>query len=357
MRKKKAIVIGATGAAGQNVVESLVNHPWFELSALAASSRSAGMTYQKAIEGAVFFENTPNEEALGIKVLDVDKVLPEDYDLAFSALPSDVAKKMEPKFAEKIPVISTASAYRYEPDVPIFLPDVNPKHAKLLKMQRETRGWEGFICPGPNCTTVGLVVSLKPLMDRFGVRAIHVVSEQSLSGAGEKGLRSDSPYRLSVEGNVLPFIDGEEGKVERETNKILGKLSADGLKGAGIIIGATCTRVDVKIVHTEAVYVDTKKPCNAEEAKKVMEEYVSEAQRLDLPSMPEKTIRVFDDPEMPQPKLHRQYGGDVTLVGRIRKDPVFKNGLAYVVTSDNLDKGAGGGAVQSAEYLRAKRYF
>jgi aspartate-semialdehyde dehydrogenase len=358
MRKKSVIVIGATGAAGQNVVESLVGHPWFEVKALAASSKSAGMTYGKAIEGAVFFEEAPPEEVLGMKVLDVEKAQPKDYDLAFSALPSEVAKKMEAKFAEHIPVVSTASAYRYEPDVPIFLPDINPKHAKLLKMQREKRGWKGFICPGPNCTTVGLVVSLKPLVDAFGVRAVHVVSEQSLSGAGEKGLREDSPYRQSVTRNVIPFIDGEEGKVESETNKILGKLSSDGgVKGAGIVIGATCTRVDVQRAHTEAVYVDTKKPCSAEEAKKAMEEYVSDAQRLNLPSMPTKTIKVFDEPDMPQPKLAKQFGGDVTLVGRLRKDPVFRNGLAYVVISDNLDKGAGGGAVQSAEYLRAKRYF
>ncbi len=357
MRKKSAIVIGATGAAGQNVVESLANHPWFDLVAVAASNRSAGMTYEKAIEGASFFEKTPSDKVLGMKVLDVDKAFPGDYDIAFSALPSEVAQVQEQRYAQKIPVISTASAYRYEPDVPIFLPDVNPKHAKLLKLQKNKRGWEGFICPGPNCTTVGLVVSLKPLIDSFGVRAIHVVSEQSLSGAGEKGLRIDSPYRESATRNVLPYIDGEESKVEKETNKILGKLSGNGVKSAGIVVGATCTRVDVQTVHTEAVYVDTKKPCSAEEAKKVMEEYMSEAQKLNLPSMPEKTIKVFDEPEMPQPKLHRKYGGDVTLVGRLRKDPVFKNGLAYIVTSDNLDKGAGGGAVQSAEYLRAKRYF
>jgi aspartate-semialdehyde dehydrogenase len=357
MMKQRAIVIGATGAAGQNIVESLANHPWFELVALAASSRSAGLTYAEAIEGARFFEKTPSEEVLAMKVLDVEKASPRDYDLAFSALPSDVAKAMEPRFAEHIPVISTASAYRYEPDVPIMIPDVNPKHAKLLKVQKERRGWNGFICPGPNCTTVGLTVSLKPIMDAYGVRAVHVVSEQALSGAGEKGLRLDSPYRKSVEMNVLPYIDGEEEKVEKETNKILGRLSAGGVKGAGIVVGATCTRVHVQTVHTEAVYVDTKKPCSADEAKEAMRSYVSEPQRMKLPSAPEKPIVVFDEPEMPQPKLHRQYGGDVTLVGRLRKDPVFRNGLAYVVTSDNLDKGAGGGAVQTAEYLRAKRYF
>jgi aspartate-semialdehyde dehydrogenase len=326
MRKQKAIVIGATGAAGQNIVESLVNHPWFELAGLAASSKSAFFAYSKAIEGAIFFEKMPSEEILAMNVLNVEKTSPTDYDLAFSALPSDVAKVMEPRFAEHVPVISTASAYRYEPDVPIIIPDVNPRHAKLLGIQQERRGWEGFICPGPNCTTVGLTMSLKPLIDLYGVRAVHVVSEQALSGAGEKGLCLDSPYRKSVEMNVLPYIDGEEVKVEKETNKILGKLTPSGIKSAGIIIGATCTRVQVQTVHTEAVYVDTKKPCSLDEAKNAMREYVSEPQKLKLPSAPKKPIIVFDESEMPQSKLHRQYGGDVTLVGRLRRDPVFKNG-------------------------------
>lgn len=357
MKKMNIIILGATGAAGQNIVESLIDHPWFKPIALAASSRSAGMRYAEAIEGATFFEKTPNDDILGMKVDNVEKVSAKDYDVVFSALPSEVAKTIEPKYAKHIPVISTASAYRYEPDVPIMIPDVNPSHVKLLKIQQERRGWEGFICPGPNCTTVGLAVSLKPLMDAFGVHSVHVVSEQSLSGAGEKGLRLDSPYRKSIEMNVLPYIDGEEEKVGKETNKILGKLSKTGVKDAGISIGVTCTRVYVQTVHTEAVFVNTRKTCQVEDARETLREYVSEPQKLRLPSAPEKPIIVFDEPDMPQPKLHRKYGGDVTLIGRLRRDPVFRNGLAYVVTSDNLDKGAGGGAVLTAEYLKVKKYF
>jgi aspartate-semialdehyde dehydrogenase len=357
MKKMNVIILGATGAAGQNVVESLADHPWFKTIALAASSRSAGMTYKDAIEGATFFEKTPNDDILEMKVADVEKVSEKDYDLAFSALPSDVAKIIEPKFAKHTPVISTASAYRYEPDVPVIIPDVNPKHAKLLKIQQERRGWEGFICPGPNCTTIGLTVSLKPILHAYGVRSVHVVSEQSLSGAGEKGLRLDSPYRKSAEMNVIPYIDGEEEKVVKETNKILGRLEKAGIKEAGITIGVTCTRVYVQTVHTEAVFVNTRKTSKVEDVKETLRKYVSEPQKLKLPSAPEKPIIVFDEPDMPQPKLHRKYGGEVTLVGRLREDPVFKNGLAYVVTSDNLDKGAGGGAVLTAEYLIVKKYF
>lgn len=357
VKKLNAIVLGATGAAGQNIVESIVNHPWFKIDAVAASSKSAGKKYHEAIRDATFLENIPKREIMEMKILDVEKESGKDYDVAFSALPSDVAKKIEEKFAKHIPVFSTASAYRYEPDVPVLLPDVNPKHAKLISIQREKRGWEGFICPGPNCTVVGLVTSLKPVIDKFGVKSVHMVSSQSLSGAGEKGLRSDSIYRKSVEMNVLPYIEGEEEKVVKETNKILGKFYKGSIKPAEIMLGVTCTRVYVDRVHFESVYVDTKKMCSVEDIKNGMLAYLSEPQKLKLPSAPEKPIIVLDDPNLPQPKLHRRYGGQVTLVGRLRKDSVFKNGISYVVTSDNLDKGAGGGVVLAAEYLKKKHYF
>jgi aspartate-semialdehyde dehydrogenase len=357
VRKIDAIVLGATGAAGQNIVESLQNHSWFKLVALGASSRSAGKTYKDAIKDAIFFERTPSEEILNMKVLDINKENPEDYQISFSALPSEVAKTVEGRYAKKIPVFSTASAYRYEDDVPILIPDVNPKHAKIVKKQKDQRGWDGFVCPGPNCTVVGLVTSLKPIMDRYGVKSVHMVSSQSLSGAGEKGLRLDSEYRKSVEMNVLPYIDGEEEKVIFETVKILGKVKKHVIEPAEIKIGVTCTRVYVDRVHFESVFVETKKECDLNEVKETLSNYVSEPQKLQLPSAPQKPIIVFDDNSLPQPKLHHDYGGQVTLVGRLRKDPVFKKGLSYVVTSDNLDKGAGGGAVLSAEYLKKRHYF
>jgi aspartate-semialdehyde dehydrogenase len=224
MTKQRACILGATGAAGQNIVESLAGHPWFQIDALAASSRSAGKRYGDAIEGAIFFEKTPEDKVLDMTVLNVEEIDPRDYDLAFSALPSGVAKGFEAKFAEHIPVFSTASAYRYEDDVPVLIPDVNPDHIALIDTQRRNRGWKGYIVPGPNCTTVGLVATLKPIMDAFGVKKVRMISMQSLSGAGEKGLRADSPYRAKVEMNVYPYIEGEEEKVVLETNKILGSI-------------------------------------------------------------------------------------------------------------------------------------
>ena len=357
MKKLKTCVLGATGAAGQNIVESLIGHPWFEITCLAASERSEGKSYRDAVDGAVFFEKTPGDDVMGMILENTEKVNPRDYDIAFSALPSSVAKDVEARFAEYIPVFSTASAYRYEDDVPVLVPEVNPGHVKLVDAQRANRGWRGFVVPGPNCTTVGLVVSLKPILDAFGVKTVRMVSMQSLSGAGERGLRADSPYRKKVEMNVYPWIEGEEEKVVKETNKLLGRLVDGRVVEAGIDVHATCTRVYVDRVHTEVVDVVTERPATLEGVRAALEGFKSEPQKLDLPTNAAKPILVLDDVDMPQPRLHREKGFMVTLVGRLQENPVVENGFTYIVTSDNLEKGAGAGAVQNAEFMKVKGYL
>lgn len=351
MNKKKAVIIGATGAAGQNIVEFTAKHPWFEIACLSASERSHNKKYKEATEAAPFFRTMPPEEVMEMKVIGADHVDPRDFDVAFSALPSEIAKIQEAKFAEHIPVISTASAYRYEPDTPVLLPDVNPTHIEMIKQQQENRGWNGYVVPGPNCTTIGLVTTLKPLLDTYGVDIVSMVSMQSLSGAGEKGLRANSEYRINALKNVIPLIEGEEGKVVEETNKILGKMVDGRLVESKINLHATCTRVDVEIVHTEAVHLGLGKSATIDEVRETLNGYKSEAQELKLPSVAEQPIIVLDGDE-PQPKKHGEYPQMVTLVGRLRENPIFKNGVSYVLTSDNLEKGAGGGAVLSAEYLK-----
>jgi len=353
MSKKRAVIIGATGAAGQNIVEFTAKHPWFEIGCLSASERSHMKTYKEATKAAPFFRETPPDEIMEMKVVGADHVDPRDYDVAFSALPSEVAKVQEAKFAEHIPVISTASAYRYEPDTPVLLPDVNPSHTEMIPLQREKRGWNGYVIPGPNCTTVGLVTTLKPLMDAYGVNILSMVSMQSLSGAGEKGLRADSAYRLNAVKNVIPLIEGEEGKVVKETNKILGTMVNGKLIDAEINVHATCTRVDVEIGHTEAVHLGLAKQASIDDVRDKLNGYRSEAQELKLPSAAEQPIIVLED-DMPQPKRHSEYPQMVTLVGRLRENKLWENGVSYVLTSDNLEKGAGGGAVLSAEYLMVK---
>jgi aspartate-semialdehyde dehydrogenase len=353
MNKKKAVIIGATGAAGQNIVEFTAQHPWFEISCLSASERSHNKSYREATEAAPFFRTMPPEEVMEMKVIGADHVDPRDYDVAFSALPSEVAKIQEAKFAKHIPVISTAAAYRYEPDTPVLLPDVNPTHIEMIKQQQENRGWNGYVVPGPNCTTIGLVTSLKPLLDIYGVDVVSMVSMQSLSGAGEKGLRTNSEYRINALKNVIPLIEGEEGKVVKETNKILGKIIDGKLVDSNINLHATCTRIDVEIVHTEAVHLGLGKPASIDKISETLNSYKSEAQKLKLPSVAEQPIIVLDGDE-PQPKKHGKYPKMVTLVGRLRENTLFENGVSYVLTSDNLEKGAGGGAVLSAEYLKVK---
>ena len=300
MNKKKVIIIGATGAAGQNIVEFTAEHPWFEIACLSASERSHNKSYRKATEAAPFFRTMPPEEIMDMKVIGADHVDPRDYDVAFSALPSEIAKVQEAKFAEHIPVISTASAYRYEPDTPVLLPDVNPTHIEMIEEQRDNRGWEGYIVPGPNCTTIGLVSTLKPLLDNYGVDVVSMVSMQSLSGAGEKGLRADSEYRLGALKNVIPLIEGEEGKVIKETNKILGNVVDGKLVESSINIHATCTRVDVEIVHTEAVHLGLGKAASVDDVRETLNGYRSEAQELKLPSVAEQPIIVVEEEDGPQ---------------------------------------------------------
>jgi aspartate-semialdehyde dehydrogenase len=354
MRKKQAVVLGATGAAGQNVVEFIQDHPWFEVKTLAASDRSHGVSYQEAIKGAIFFRSKPSEELLESEVVSVSKIDPMEFDVVFSALPSNIALDIEARFAKYIPVISTASAYRYDSDVPILIPEVNPDHIELIDAQRENREWSGYVVPGPNCTTVGLVMTLKPLLDNYGVNTVSMVSLQSLSGAGEKGLRSDSSYRNTVLNNVLPYIEGEEQKVEEETNKILGTFAGRKIIDASINIHATCTRVMVENVHTIVVHAGLKKTYDLNELKSTLKSFRSEPQEFNLPSAPEKPIIIVEDDYHPQPLKHREYPHMVTVIGRIRENNLFENGLSYVLTSDNLERGAGGGAVLTAEHLLKK---
>jgi aspartate-semialdehyde dehydrogenase len=184
-----------------------------------------------------------------------------------------------------------------------------------------------------------------------------MVSMQSLSGAGERGLRADSPYRKKVEMNVYPWIEGEEEKVVKETNKLLGRLVDGRVVEAGIDVHATCTRVYVDRVHTEVVDVVTERPATLEGVRAALEGFKSEPQELDLPTNAARPILVLDDVDMPQPKLHRSIGYMVTLVGRLQENPVVENGFTYVVTSDNLEKGAGAGAVQNAEFMKVKGYL
>ena len=345
-------ILGATGLAGQQVLAALVQHPWFTVVAVGASENSAGKSLGDALRdpsGASrwFAQGHPDASLLSLPCLTDEQLLAQQLDLVFSAVSKEVAEVWEPRFAERLPVVSTASAFRYEPDVPILIPGINDAHTEALHDQRRNRGWRGFIAPIPNCTTTGLAVSLKPLQDAFGVRTVMMTSLQAVSGAGRQG----GVLALDVIDNVIPFIPGEEEKVERETKKILGHWG----EPAPFAVSCTCTRVNVTDGHLEAVFVGTERPVDAATATAAMERFGVDGLK-GLPSAPERLLQVNPDPFRPQPRRDRDAGDGMTVtVGRVRDEPALK-GVKYVVLSHNTKLGAGKGAVLLAEWLSREGY-
>ena len=357
MKKLRAAVVGATGIAGQQFLAALADHPHFELVKLAASSRSAGKKYRAAVtdpSGRSFWhihEELPAKYA-DLVVEEGSAMTADGLDVVFTAIESDAAREIEPRLAEKVPVISTAAAYRYEADVPIFLPAVNLDHTGLIDVQRKRRGWKGFISPGPNCTTVGLAISLAPLRDAFGVKQVVMTSMQSVSGAG----RAPGVLALDITDNIIPYIPKEEEKVERETKKLLGTFTGEGITDADIAVSCTCTRVPVLEGHTEAVFVGLTKTAGLDEVKAAMREFGADFLALGLHSAPKALITLDDDPFRPQPRFDRDRdGGMTTTVGRLREEPVL-GGVKYVLVSHNTKMGAAKGALLCAEYLATKGY-
>jgi len=352
-RRRRVAVVGATGVAGQQFLVSLADHPWFEVVALAASPRSAGKPYLEAITEPSGQQRWACEEPLpqsfaNQRVVDADRLDVSGVDLVFSAVESDSARALEEKLAPEVPVISTSSAFRYEDDVPIIVPGVNHPHAVLIKRQQRERGWKGFVLPIPNCTTTGLVVALAPLASAFGVRAVVMTSLQALSGAG----RSPGVIALDVLDNVIPFIPKEEEKVQKETAKILGALEGDRIVPLDLPVSATCTRVNVRDGHTEAVTVGLGRAVELAEVADVMGRFGREFVALGLPSSPPELIQVTHDPYRPQPRIDRSiHDGMTTVVGRIRGDAVLENGIRFVLLSHNTKMGAAKGAVLLAEYV------
>lgn len=351
--RRRVAVVGATGVAGQQFLVSLDRHPWFEVVALAASSRSAGKPYREAITDdrghAKWGCEEPLPEVFGEqRVVDAETLDLSQVDLVFSAVESGAARALEARMAPLVPVVSTSSAFRYEHDVPILVPGVNADHAALVKRQQRERGWRGFVAPIPNCTTTGLVSALAPLQRAFGLRAVIMTSMQALSGAG----RSPGVVGLDILDNVIPFIPKEEEKVQTETQKILGRLEGESLRPLELPVSATCTRVNVRDGHTEAVYAGLGRAAGLSEVAEVLRAFGREFTDLGLPSSPPELIQVSEDPFRPQPRIDRRVNdGMTTVVGRLREDAVLPNGIKFVLLSHNTKLGAAKGALLVAEHL------
>lgn len=349
--ERRVAVVGATGVAGQQFLAALDKHPWFRVTSLAASQRSAGRSYGEALldpkTGARrwYCTEEPSPEVFRLPVVDARELDTREVDIVFTAVESDAARELEPRFAEHRPVFSTASAFRYESDVPIAVPGVNLDHLEIAAAQRHKRGWKGFIVPLPNCTTMGLVITLKPLADAFGIRRVVMTSMQGLSGAG----RSPGVPALDVIDNIIPFIVGEEEKVAKETGKILGKIAGDHFEPHRVVVSATCTRANVLEGHTESVHVELERSASEAAVRAALAEFGRDFCARSLPSAPRRMIILHDDPFRPQPRLDRDAeGGMATSVGRLRLDDA---GLRYVLVSHNTKMGAAKGAVLTAEHL------
>ena len=348
MPKIPVAILGATGPVGQRFVTLLGDHPWFEVTTLTGSDRTVGQKYG---EGCRWVLSEPMPDyARDLVVLPTEPGF--DARLAFSALPSDVAKAAEPALAAAgYAVCSNASAYRMAPDVPLIIPEVNPDHTGLIPAQQVGRGWPGFIITNPNCTSTGLTIAFCALHDAFGLRRAFVVSMQALSGAGYPGVAS-----LDILDNVIPYIPGEEEKVESEPCKMLGTLRGDRIEFAPIALSSHTNRVAVSDGHLVCASVEFGQPVGPDTVADCLAAFQAPPVVRGLPSAPGQVIEVRAEPDRPQPRKDRDTGaGMTTVVGRIRPDPLFH--VKFVVLSHNTLHGAAGGALLNGELLAAQGFL
>ncbi len=348
MKKLEVGILGATGMVGQRFVSLLEEHPWFEVKWLAASEKSSGKKYAEACNWRL---RDPMPKA--VRELVVRDCKPGDApQLVFSSLDSTVAGDVEKEFARAgHVVVSNSSNHRMDPDVPLLIPEVNPDHLALVRVQRKQRGWKGMIVTNPNCTAVGLVMSLAPLEKAFGLEKVLVTSLQAVSGAGYPGLPT-----LDILGNVIPFISGEEEKVERETHKLLGKLSDGRVQPGKFAVSAQCNRVLVEDGHTESVSVSLQSKASLEDLLEAWRKFRGLPQERGLPSAPQHPIVVREERDRPQPKFDvNTERGMAAVVGRLRPCPVLQ--FKYATLSHNTIRGAAGAALLNAELLKSEGYL
>lgn len=348
-KKWRAGVLGATGLVGQRLVKLLADHPWFELTEVAASERSSGKNYSEAVrwhlDGAI------PETARGLLVKGLDPRF--DCDFVFSALDSSVAGSAEEDFARAgYPVVSNSKNHRMDSDVPLLIPEVNASHLDAIVTQQKNRGYQhGFIVTNPNCSTAGLVLVLKPLADAFGLEKVFAVTLQAVSGAGYPGVSS-----MDIHANVIPFISGEEEKMESEPQKLLGKWDGARFIDAGLGLSAHCNRVPVLEGHLECISVSLKKIACLKEVREALQNFEVSAELASLPSAIRHPVVVLDGDDRPQPRRDVHAGnGMAAIVGRIRECPLLD--IKLTLLSHNLVRGAAGAALLNAELLAARGFL
>jgi len=349
MANKIAVgILGATGLVGQRFIQMLEDHPWFEVTWVAASERSAGQAYREAARWRLKTAIPP-----AIAGMKVSPATPDGAPrVVFASLDAAYAQELEPRFADAgHVVISNSSAFRMKPDVPLVIPEVNPDHLKILECQSWRRKSGGFIVTNSNCSVMGLVLALAPLQQRFGLETVFAVTMQAVSGAGYPGVAS-----LDILGNVIPFIAKEEEKMEEEAPKILGRLNGSKLESADFRMSAQCNRVAVEDGHTESVSVKLRKSAAAEEIIDSWRTFRGIPQELGLPDAPAEPIMYDSAPDRPQPRFDAERGAGMSVsVGRLRKCNVLD--WKFTVLSHNTIRGAAGAALLNAELLKAQGYL
>ena len=339
-------VLGATGNVGQRFVQMLEDHPWFRVAELVASERSVGKTYREATDWRLGARMP--EGVAGLTVLDYHADLQSP--VVFSGLPGEVAGEIEQRLAKAgHAVLSNTSTHRMEPDIPLLIPEVNPDHVAAIKVQQANRRWSGFIATNPNCSTIHLVLALKPLQDAFGIEGVLVSTLQAVSGAGYPGVPS-----LDMIDNVVPYIGGEEEKMQSESQKLLGGYSAKGgFAPADFVLSAHCNRVPVRDGHTECVSIRLGSTPSPNEVVAAFESFQGRPQELGLPSAPPQPVIVRREPNRPQPAFDRDdAGGMASVVGRVRECPLL--GTKFVVLGHNTIRGAAGASILNAELFKVE---
>ena len=346
MTRIPVTILGATGVVGQRFVRRLAQHPLFEVVCLAASDRSAGKRYDQACEWRLDGEPFGGLGHLVLRPSDPAFALSP---IVFSALDNSAALEIEPAFARAgALVFSNAAAFRMDDDVPLLVPEVNPDHLSLLQTQRQQRGWSGGILTNPNCTTTVLIMALAPLHHAFGLESVLMTSMQAVSGGGYPGVPS-----LDILGNVVPYIGGEEAKVETEVAKLLGAMVDGRAVPADLRMSALCYRVPVLEGHTESVCVRLQGNPTPEQVREAMVAWNPVPQRLKLPSAPAAPIRIHAADNRPQVRRDVEEDGGMSVhVGRVRRCPIM--GIKFTLLGHNTERGAAGGSILNAELAVAQ---
>lgn len=338
-------VLGATGSVGQRYVELLDGHPSFQLTEVVGSERSAGKVYGEYTNWKL--SSAPPADVAGMKIKHPEE--PLTADVVFASLPGGIARETELRLAaDGHFVFSNARDNRMEDDVPLMIPEVNADHAAAIAVQQRNRGFsKGFIVTNPNCSTIHLVLALKPIWDAFGIETCMVSTMQAVSGAGYPGVPS-----LDMIDNVVPYIGGEEEKMETEARKLLGSFNGSRFEDANLPMSAQCNRVPVRHGHMETVNLKLGKSASPDEVVEVLRNYRGRPQEMNLPSAPANPIVVTDLEDRPQPILDRDVErGMASVVGRVRECPVLD--IKFVVLGHNTIRGAAGASILNAEMLLA----